>query len=69
MKTPIQELIEYLLNYYNVFGLNEEPWLAKEKCFAEECFIAGAEGREIPEEEKPELGYVWNFNDFYKQWE
>ena len=41
MKTPIQEMLEYLLEYYNIYGFNEEPFINKEKEFAKQCFEAG----------------------------
>lgn len=40
-KTPIQELIDHVYEYYGTCVVNDYEWLQKEKQFAFDCFEAG----------------------------
>lgn len=44
-KTPIQELIDHVYEYYGTCVVNDYEWLQKEKQFAFDCFEAGYKAR------------------------
>ena len=69
MKTPIQELFEFLGEEYDIFQ-KPDYWLKLEKEFAHKCFIAGADygldlGSSIDWGESPTED---NFEQFYKKY-